>query len=185
MYLTGRGTFFLMFCRVCKSFLRCSDVIEIFKFLLLFTGPASQWHWRADSTLEMRTHAIQHPSSTQLQTIQRDNILDSTHTPRRWIQTWTTGFLQYRSPGTNSIDDCRMTSDVFHQMYPAVDQHLLDRHNIVADNQHSARGPTRLFKQPGVPRTNTFIYTRWVLYTISLYFFDGDYDIGVTGLRAT
>ena len=36
--------------------------------------------------------------------------------------------------------------------------------DITADDQHSAQGPTRLFKQPRVPRSNTLICTCWVLY---------------------
>ena len=102
--------------------------------------------------------------------IQRDNILDSTHTPRGWIQTRTTGCLQYRSPGTNSIDDMqddlrRIASDVSSSRTT-----ISGLINILADDQHSSRGPTRLFKQPRVARTNTLIYTCWVLYIISLYF---------------
>ena len=58
---------------------------------------------------------------------QRDNMLDLTHTPHGWIQTQTTGYLQHRSHGTNSIDDRRITSDVLNQMYLTVEQQHLDR----------------------------------------------------------
>ena len=108
--------------QVCKSFLRCIDVIEIFKFRLLFMGPASQRHWRADPTLETWTHGTQYPSSTRLQTFNGTKYWIQ-HTHPGWIQTWSTGYLQYRSLAANSIHDCKMTLDVSHQMYSAVDQH--------------------------------------------------------------
>ena len=101
--------------------------------------------------------------------IQRDIILDSTHTPRRWIQTWTTGFLQYRPPGTNSIDDCRMTSDVLHQMYPAVDQHILDRPTLQQTTNILREDPPDSSSSRGSPGPIPwFIHVG--CYIISLYF---------------
>ena len=117
--------------QVCKSFLRCIDVIEIFKFSTpihwtCLPTALEEWiqHWRRGYT------GLNHPSSTRLQTFHGTIPLDSTHTPHGWIQTRTTGYLQHRSHGTNSIDDRRITSDVLHQMYLTVEQQHLDRSTL-------------------------------------------------------
>ena len=121
--------------QVCKSFLRCIDVIEIFKFRLLFTGPASQRHWRADPTLETWIHGTQYPSSTRLQTFNGTN---------HWIQP-THPTDGYR-PGRLNIDNITHTVQIrsmtagWPQMYPI--RCIQQSTDIIWIDRHCSRWPT-------------------------------------------
>ena len=169
MYLTGRGTFFLMFCR-CVS--RFWDVLMSSRFLnfdsysldLPLNGIGGRiQHWRCGHTGLNIHHRLNCKRSTgqhtgfNPHTPQMDTDLDD------WI--FTISVTWYKFDRWLQDDLRRIASDVSSSRPTSSGST-----NIVADDQHSARGPTRLFKQPGVPRTNTLIYTCWVLYTISLYF---------------
>ena len=135
--------------QVCKSFLRCIDVIEIFKFRPIFMGPASQWHWKADSTLEMWTHGTQHPSPTRLQTFDETRYwIRHTH-PRTdtdlvdW--TFTISITGCKFDRRLQDDSRCITSDVFSS--PPTSSRST---NIATYDRYSPQRPTRLFKQPRV-----------------------------------
>ena len=126
--------------QVCKSFLRCIDVIEIFKIRLLFTGPAFSMVLEGGFNIgDVDYTGLNNPSSTRLQTINGDNILDSTHThPTEGCRPGSTVyFYNIGHTGTNPIDDSRMTPDVLHQRYPTIGLQHLDRSIIVADDRYS------------------------------------------------